>query len=623
MAAKKRTRAKSSSADRTSAYAHAVLAGEIVAGPHVRNACRRHLDDLSLGAKRGIRFDASAAERVFDFFEKVLKLSEGQFQGQAFQLHPSQAFIVGSLFGWKRADGTRRFRRAYIEQGKGNGKSPMAGGIGLYGLTADGEPGAQVYAAAAHREQAGILFRDAVNMVRASKSLQKRIEFSGGPGREYNMAYHRTGSFFRPVSRDTGKTGSGPRPYFVLADEVHELPDGKILEMLERGFKFRRQPLLLMITNSGTDRNSIAWEEHEWAVKVAAGNVDAVTDPTYIGEALDDSTFSFVCALDKEDDPLNDPSCWAKANPLLGVTITEEYLAGVVAQAKNIPAKQNGILRLHFCVWTDAEAAWMSREVLEPLLAEFTPAQHMGKDVYAGLDLSQNRDITAAGFVVKTGEVEVTGLDKEGKPTRLVKPTFDAWIEAWTPGDTMHARADKDKIPYPVWAQQGFIHAPAGQSISFRHVAQTLVEYDRDYHVRMVAYDRYAFRRFEEESADLGLNLPFVEHPQGGTKKGKPTPEMEDAAKQAKRQAEGLWFPGSLRLLEDAMLEGRIRIRRNPVLISALMSAVTEQDKWDNRWLAKQKSVNKIDAAVALVMAFGAANAMHADKKPLQMFMVG
>jgi phage terminase large subunit-like protein len=623
MAAKKRTRAKSSSADRTSAYAHAVLAGEVVAGPHVRNACRRHLDDLALGAKRGIRFDTAAADRAFDFFEKVLKLSEGQFQGQAFQLHPSQAFIVGSLFGWKRADDTRRFRRAYIEQGKGNGKSPMAGGIGLYGLTADGEPGAQIYAAAAHREQAGILFRDAVNMVRASKSLQKRIEFSGGPGREYNMAYHRTGSFFRPVSRDTGKTGSGPRPYFVLADEVHELPDGKILEMLERGFKFRRQPLLLMITNSGTDRNSIAWEEHEWAVKVAAGNVDAVTDPTYIGEALDDSTFSFVCALDKEDDPLNDPSCWAKANPLLGVTITEEYLAGVVAQAKNIPAKQNGILRLHFCVWTDAESAWMSREVLEPLLAEFTPAQHMGKDVYAGLDLSQNRDITAAGFVVKTGEVEVAGVDKEGKPTRLVKPTFDAWIEAWTPGDTMHARADKDKIPYPVWAQQGFIHAPAGQSISFRHVAQTLVEYDRDYHVRMVAYDRYAFRRFEEESADLGLNLPFVEHPQGGTKKGKPTPEMEDAAKQAKRQAEGLWVPGSLRLLEDAMLEGRIRIRRNPVLISALMSAVTEQDKWDNRWLAKQKSVNKIDAAVALVMAFGAANAMHADKKPLQMFMLG
>ena len=620
---KRRTRRKSSSADRTSAYAQAVLEGEIVAGPHVRNACRRHFDDLAKGEKRGLWFDESAAQRAFDFFERVLKLSEGQFEGLPFELHPSQAFIIGSLFGWKRKDGTRRFRRAYIEQGKGNGKSPLAGGVGLYGMLADGESGAQVYAAAAHREQAGILFRDAVSMVRASPSLLKRIDFSGGPGREYNMAHHRSGSFFRPVSRDTGKTGSGPRPYFVLADEVHELPDGKILEMLERGFKFRREPLMLMITNSGTDRNSVAWEQHEWAVKVAAGNNDAVTDPSYQGEVLDDSTFSYVCALDDGDDPLTDPACWPKANPLLGVTITEEYLEGVVAQARNIPSMQNGILRLHFCVWTDAEAAWMSREVVEPLLHEFLPAQHMGKEIYAGLDLSQNRDITAAGFVVKTGEVEVESVDKDGRKVRQFKPTFDAWVEAWTPGDTMHARFNRDKIPYPVWAQEGYIHAPSGQSISYRHVAQTLVEYDRDFTVKMVAYDRYAFRRFEEDANDLGLNLPFVEHPQGGTKKGKPTPEMEEAAKRGGRHPEGLWFPGSLRLLEDAMLEGRIRFRRNPVLISAIMSAVTEQDKWDNKWLAKQKSVNKIDAIVALVMAFGAANTMHIDKKPLVMRMVG
>jgi phage terminase large subunit-like protein len=600
-----------------------VAAGEVVAGPHVRNACRRHLDDAARGGKRGLWFDQAAAARAFDFFEKVLKLSEGQFDGQPFQLHPSQAFIVGSLFGWKRADGTRRFRRAYIEQGKGNGKSPMAGGIGLYGLLGDNEPGAQVYAAAAKREQAGILFADAVKMVRRSPALARRIEFSGGEGREYNMAHHRSGSFFRPVSRDAGKTGSGPRPYFVLADEVHELPDGKILETLERGFKFRRQPLLLMITNSGTDRNSVAWEEHEWAVKVAAGNEDAVTDPTYLGAVLDDSTFAFVCSLDAGDDPLNDAGCWAKANPLLGVTLTEEYLAGVVAQAKNIPSKQNGILRLHFCVWTDAAAAWMSREVVEPLLQEFTPAQHMGKDVYVGLDLSQNRDLTAAAFVVKTGEVLVEGVDKEGNTVRQTKPTFDAWIEAWTPGDTMHARQDRDKIPYSTWAQQGHIHAPPGQSISYRHVGQTLVEYDRDYQVKMVAYDRYAFRRFEEDVADLGLKLPFVEHPQGGTKKGKPTSEMEDAAKRAKRVAEGLWFPGSLRSLEDAMLEGRIRFRKNPALVSAIMSAVTEQDRWDNKWLSKQKSVNKIDPAVAMVMAFGAANALHADKKPIVLLTLG
>jgi len=603
-----KTRRRLSSLDRTNAYAEAVLSGEIVAGPHVRNACLRHFDDLERGAERGLRFDVEAADRVFDFFENVLKLSEGQFEGLPFELQPAQAFIVGSLFGWKRADGTRRFRRAYIEQGKGNGKSPMAGGIGLYGLLGDGEAGSQVYAAAAKREQAGILFADAVKMVRAAPALAKRVEFSGGPGREYNMAHHPSGSFFRPVSRDTGKSGSGPRPFFVLADEVHELPDGKILEMLERGFKFRREPLLFMITNSGSDRNSICWAEHEWAIKVAAGNIDAVTDPTYVGEPLDDTTFAYVCALDQGDDPLNDPNCWAKANPLLGVTITEDYLAGVVAQAKNIPAKQNGILRLHFCVWTDADAAWMSREVVEPLMADFEPEE--GAEVWLGLDLSQNRDITALSAVTKSGE-------RDGKPL------FDAWVEAWTPGDTMQAREDRDKIPYTVWAREGYIHAPSGENINYRHVAQTLAEYSQAYKIQMVAYDRYAFRRFEEDAEELGLSINFVEHPQGGTKKGKPTEEMVKAADRAGREAEGLWFPGSLRLLEDAMLEGRIRFKRNPVLISAIMSAVTDQDKWGNRWLAKQKSVNKIDAAVAMVMAFGAANAVQAEKKPLVMFMAG
>jgi hypothetical protein len=124
-----------------------VAAGEIIAGPHVRNACRRHLDDLK--RTDGIRFDLDAATHAFGFFEEVLKLSEGQFEGQPFHLEPSQAFIIGSLFGWKRADGRRRFRRAYIEQGKGNGKSPVAGGIGLFGMTAAGEAGAQIYAAAA------------------------------------------------------------------------------------------------------------------------------------------------------------------------------------------------------------------------------------------------------------------------------------------------------------------------------------------------------------------------------------------------------------------------------------------------------------------------------------------
>lgn len=600
----KTRRTSSSPADRTKAYAEAVVAGEIIAGPHVRNACRRHLLDLKDGTKRGLWFDHDAADRAFRYFEGVLRLSEGQFDGQPFHLHPSQAFIVGSIFGWKWRDGRRRFKRAYIEQGKGNGKSPLAGGIGLYMLAADGEAGAQVYSAAAKRDQAGILFADAVKMVKQSPALKQRMEFSGGEGREFNIAHHRSGSFFRPVSKDTGKTGSGPRPYCVLADEVHEMPDRGILETLERGFKFRRNPLLLMITNSGSDRKSVAWEEHEHAVKVAAGNREAVNDPAFLGEPLDDTTFSYVCALDDGDDPLEDPACWVKANPLLGVTITDQYLADVVAQAKAMPGKLNGILRLHFCVWTDAESAWMTRATLEPALEDFDPAEHAGARVWLGLDLSQNRDITALGAVVRTGEVEVE-VERDGKVERVLKPTFDAWIEAWTPGDTLRARELRDKQPYSVWVHEGHLHAPKGQSIAYGHIAQTLAEYDRDYQVQLVAYDRYAFRRFEEDVTQLGLELPFAEHPQGGLKKGKP---IRDGA-------EGLWMPGSVRLMEDALLEGRIRLRRNPVLVSAMMSAVTEEDKWGNHWLSKARSINKIDAAVALCMALGAAHSAPAEGK--------
>jgi len=611
MTAKKRKTSSSTTepvVDRATAYAKAVCAGKIVAGPHVRNACRRHLDDLK---RKDIVFDKEAAAKALRFFEGRLKLSEGQFENEPFKSAPAQDFIIGSLFGWKRLDGTRRFRRAYIEQGKGNGKSPLAGGIGLYGLMADGEAGAEIYSAGATKEQAGILFRDAVKMVDKSPDLDRRLKRSGGPGREFNIAYLAKGSFFRPVSRETKKTGSGPRPHMALVDELHEHADAGIIEILERGFKFRRQPLLLMITNSGSDRNSVCWAEHENAIKAAAGNLDAKDDDAhYLGENLgpnEDATFSYVCGLDKEDDPLNDPSCWVKANPLMGVTITEEYLSGVVAQAKSMPSKLNGILRLHFCQWTDAETAWMTRALLEPSLAEFEPTDHHGAEMWMGADLSQNKDITALAAVVKTGHVEVEA-ERDGKVQKIQKPTYDAWVEAWTPGDTIEARELTDKAPYRQWVKDGHLHAPKGASIRFDHVAQAVAEYSHDYKVQCLAYDRYAFRRgFEPECEKLGLTVEFVEHPQGGTKKGKPNEAMMAAAKSAGRDPEGLWMPGSLRELEDAILERRIRIRKSPVLISAMMSAVTDEDRWGNHWLAKERAVNKIDCAVALAMAVGAA----------------
>lgn len=602
--------------DRATAWAKKVVARKVVAGPHVRNACRRHLDDLKHGKKRGLHYDPAAAAKAIRFYEERLKLSDGQFEGRPFLLHDSQAFKTGNIFGWKRKNGTRRFRRAYIEEGKGNGKSPWVAGLGIYGLTVDGEAGAEIYAAASKKDQAQVLFRDAVKMVKQSPELKKRLTLSGGAGKEHNIAWLKTTSFFKPISREAGRTGSGPRPHFALCDEIHEMTERSIVEMLERGFKFRLQPLLAMITNSGTDRNSFCYEQHEHAVRVAAGNPDAKDDdPHYLGEPIDDTTFAFVCSLDPGDDPLTDPSCWAKANPLLGVTITEEWLAEQVAQAKAMPGALNGILRLHFCVWTDAATAWMTRAALEPCIADFDPAIHHRKTVFLGADLSQVKDITALGYCVQTGTVD------EGE--HAGKPLYDAWVQAWTPGDTLAARVLSDKQRYDLWVTQGHLEAPKGQSINYRHVAQALAEADYSFDIQCLAYDRYAFARMlEPEMNELGLSIECVEHPQGGTKKGKPTEEMKEAAKDAGREPEGLWMPMSVRMVEQLILEKRIRFRRNPVLISAMMSAVTDEDRWGNYWLAKERAANKIDAAIAICMAVGAACAFERPTKQAQIFFV-
>lgn len=609
MASKKRTQRTGSSADPVTAYAKDVVSGKIVAGPHVRNSCRRHLADLKEAGKRGLVWNEMMpgeterpADRVLGYFREVLCLAGGQFEGTPFELDPSQQFIAGSLFGWRRKNGKRRFRRAYIEQGKGNGKSPFAAGIGMYGLTADGEARAEIYAAASKKDQAMVLFRDAVAMVDQSTKLGKRITKSGG-NPVWNLSDLNTGSFFRPISSEDGQ--SGPRPHIALCDEIHEHHSGTVLEMLERGFKWREQPLMVMITNSGSDRNSVCWQEHQHGVRVAAGTMTPDDDFTFVGEAIDDEAFSYVCSIDKGDDPLTDPSCWVKANPLLGVTVKEDYLAGVVRQAKAIPGKLNGILRLHFCVWTDSDQAWMGRAALEAVLADFDPIENLGKKAKISADLSGTQDLTALAFCIQTGTVDSL---REGVTVKL--PTFDAWVEAWTPRDTLAERALRDQAPYDVWVRDGWLTAVEGRNIRLDFVAARIAEASTEYEIELLAYDRYAFRKLADELDALGVTIPQAEHPQGGIRRAKPTPEqIEEAKMSGEEPPQGLWMPGSVVALETLILEKRIRLRRSPVLISAMMSAAVEHDPFDNRWFSKRRAVNRIDALVALTMAVGAATA--------------
>lgn len=551
------------------AYAQDVVAKRIAAGPLVRMTCARFLKDFT---RNDIYFDFEAASRVARFFGERLKLSDGQFEGKPFELKDSQLFIVCNLFGWKRTrDGLRRFRRAYIEEGKGNGKSPLAAGIGLYCMMADNEPGAQVYAAATTYDQADVLFQDAVKMAQANPDMWGRII----PGGKEHVKVMRVGSgrarnsFFKPVTHMVGKRGgSGPRPSCVLIDELHEHPNRQVLDILERGFKFRRQPMLVMLTNSGFDLRSVCWEEREHAVRAAAGDPSA------------DDTFSYICALDKHDDPFKDHKCWIKVNPLLGVILSEDYLEGVVSQAKSIPGRRNNILRLHFCKWTDAETAWIERDMWTALEDESLCIEDFaGCKARIGLDLGSRKDLAAAVVAIDTGDTTPDG-----------KSVFATFLKAYTPEATMRVREEIDRAPYSVWTEQGHLIATPGEIVKFSFIISDLADLQQLLDVEMVAFDRYLIARFEEELGEAGVDLPLVEHPQGW----------------ARRKSSKLWMPGSVQFLEELIADRRLRIEANPVMRAAVagakfLSSPTELKRFD-----KAHATQRIDPLIALTQAIGA-----------------
>lgn len=575
----------------------------------MRAACQRHLDDLVQGAARGLKYDVEAAERAFLFFERVLHV-EGEGEFIPFTLHPSQAFIVGSLYGWKRwkpdddapkskratqGRWLRRFRQAYVEQGKGNGKSPLAAGVGMKAFVADGELGAEVYVAATLKDQAMIAFRDAVKMRDQSPQLAKRIGTSG-KNPVWQMYHTASGSFMKPLSKDGAH--SGPRPNCVLIDEYHEHKSADMLEMLEAGFKRRENPLLFIITNSGSDQKSPCAIMHNYCARVVKGELEGI-DPVAA-----DQTFAYICALDKGDDPLKDESCWKKANPLLGVTIKRDYLEKQVAVARSIPSKQNKVLRLNFCVWTDAADAWISRELWEKAEAPGVNWESMrGRDCYVGLDLSFTTDMSAAAFVFPSAETREDG-----------KRAYDAFVRFWRPREGLKEASERDRVRYDLWADTGDIDLTEGPVIRLSPIAQLLAKAQTDFRLKAIAYDRYRLKELGDMIADLGISdLPLIEHPQGfrrstTTNPNAPTQKIDNP----------LWMPNSCQETENAIIEGRLRVAVSPPLRWNVASAVVREDPagTDNWIFDKRRATGRIDGLVALAMGIGAARDYGGWKPP-------
>lgn len=544
--------------DAATSYAKKVTAGKIIAGPHVRAACARHLHDLQTAAARGLVWDVAAAEHALAFFREVLCLNGGEYEGAPFAPLAWQQFVVGSLCGWKSADGYRRFRVAYIETAKGSGKSPLAAGLGLYGLTADGEERAEVYAAATKRDQAMVLFRDAVAMWQQSPHLHWRLKPSGVGQNVWNLAYLERASFFRPISAADGQ--SGPRPHIALVDEVHEHKTNAVVEMLRAGTKSRRQALIFMITNSGASRSGPCWDYHQRAIRIAQGLEH------------DDAFFGYVCALDEGEDPITDERCWAKANPSLQEADLPgaKYLREQVREARGMPSKEALVRRLCFCEWTDAESPWISYDVWRGAQREYDWQSLAGRRAWGGLDLASTTDLAA--FVLLVEPVE------EGEPWRILP-----W--AWTPADGVARKVSVDRQPYDAWIAAGHLETTPGRAISKLFVAQRVAEISAQFEVQEIAFDRWQFESLRSIADDAGIALPpMVPFGQG----------YKDMAP-------------AISAFETKLLNGEVVHNGHPVLTMCAANAVTECDAAENRKLSKQKATGRIDLMVATVMAAGRA----------------
>ena len=432
------------------AWARKVTAGKVVVGHLTRLACQRHQEDLKAGKDRGLIWDHAAALHAIEFFSH-LRHSTGEWAGQPFDLQPWQQFVVGSVFGWKRADGLRRFRTAYVEVARKNGKSALLAGIALYALVADVEAGAHVYAAATTRDQARIVFGEAERMVAASPALSARVTRTVN-----NLAVLPTASWFRPLSADASKM-DGLNVHFAAVDKVHEHPGPEIIQKLNTATGARRQPLIVEITSAGHDRHSVCRQHHEFSVKVLEGTLPQETA---------DPWFAFIATIDAGDD-WTDPRVWVKANPSLGVTVKVDDLKRQIDEAREMPAQQNAIRRLRLNEWTEQVTRWLDMEVWAegglPASASGTEITTglacverllAGRECYGGLDLARVNDLSA--FVLLF------------PPTR--DPTLgnlaDKWIvlsRFWVPEEDILRRARRDRVPYDVWRDQGFLVATPRQ----------------------------------------------------------------------------------------------------------------------------------------------------------------
>lgn len=539
---------------RVDRYAEAVLDGGILAGPLVKLACARHFRDRERAEGGGwYRFSEAHANQILGFFEDVLRLPDVVNEvgdPRPFRLDVGTqfwAFVLGSGFGWVDSRGYRRFREWYIEAGKGTGKTPVLAGVGLYGLTMDGERAAQIFAAASDQDQASILFRDGVQIAKASPDLDAELEYDGG-AHIWQIRHPESQSFFRTFSRESGQK-SGTRPHMGLLDELHEQPSPEISTKIRAGAKLRPQPIFAEITNSGYDRTSICWQRHEHSRRVLEQTVD------------DEQLLAYVCALDEGDDPLTDESCWPKTNPYIGVSVSEDYLRRQVANAKSIPAETNNVLRLNFCVWTQQHTLGIAMDQWRACQPMPSDSELVGLDCFGCLDLGETDDFTAWGrlWLMPDGGVAVK-------------------MRYFLPAAAMDKYRQR---PYAPWQRDGLLTVTQGDVTDYAFVREAIQDDAREFGIKSIFFDPKSARETAQILTGAGLDMVKID--------------------------QGFAQTEAIRRMSELIAAGTLRHGGDPILSWMADHCVFRDGPQAQKRLDKEASPEKIDGIAALVMGIDGA----------------
>lgn len=495
----------------------------------------------------GAYYDEEAADRAVKFFG-LLKLVEGRGAGEKWELMPWMEYeVIRPLFGYKRKDGTRLYRTVWLEVPRKNAKTTLAAGLALYGLVADNEPGAQVYMGARDRAQARICFELARKMVEASPALRKRCRAA----RSY-IEVTKTGSVLRTISGEAlGQHGFNA--HIAVLDEVHAHKNREIWDVLSSSVGARQQPIVIGITTAGTyDPNHIAWEQHDYAVKIAEGELD---DPSFL---------TIIYAAESEDD-WQEPKTWKKANPSLGTTVMEDYLQDEIRKAKASPARQTIFQQLYLNKWTREVSRWIDMEAWDACGQEINLEDYKNRPCFIGLDLSSTTDISS-----------MVRLYPEEDGAFTIIPTF------WIPEADIGERERRDRLPYSNWANEGQIILTPGNVIDYRWIKHAIVEQADNAQVLELAYDPWNATSLITELQELGMRVAPTR--QGFATMSAPTKELERliAAKNIKHGGHKV-----LRAHADA--------------------ALVNTDPAGNLKPDKAKSTARIDGIVALIMALNSA----------------